>query len=539
MVVVVLISVVVMAGQPRCIDNPTVEKTNSDFLSVAKIELTDTATILFVDAYNSPGYWVQVDSGTFLRGKESGNTYKLLRAEGFEIGKKTPMPENGTVAFQLFFEPLAPEETAIDYCESEKAEDCFLGNIQLKKQPRNEKIHCRIVGQVNDRPNSSRLMLKRPVDDERIATPVYLPIRNGKFEYDLYCNEIEMYELCFVDELQNGAWQPFQFFAEPGEVKIELYPMGEGILHNRASGSKVNKLYNNFLDECENASSLKQLSYQLELMEKQGKYYTPEAQSLMDRANAARKDRVVYDSLWNEYSKRYDNNDNDITDEAKKMEESIEKAYCRDEEWIRAYVGAHPSFVAYHVVYDAIRSKLVYGSQRDVSEYIRLAKEQYMPAYAGHIYTKRLNEILTTLDSIRVGGHYLDFAAPDLKGEKQQLSALIGGKIALIDLWASWCGGCRKHSKTVIPLYEQYKEKGFTVVGVARERENTRNMVKAIEEDRYPWMQLVELNDQNGIWNRYGCGGAGGSSWLVDRDGKILAVNPSAEEIEQILNQKL
>lgn len=44
----------------------------------------------------------------------------------------------------------------------------------------------------------------------------------------------------------------------------------------------------------------------------------------------------------------------------------------------------------------------------------------------------------------------------------------------------------------MIPIYEKYKDKGFEIVGVAREFKNTERMKRAIAQDKYPWLQLVE-----------------------------------------------
>lgn len=83
----------------------------------------------------------------------------------------------------------------------------------------------------------------------------------------------------------------------------------------------------------------------------------------------------------------------------------------------------------------------------------------------------------------------------------------------------------------MIPIYEKYKDKGFTVVGVARENGSTKAMENAIERDGYPWTNLVELNDRAGIWSKYQAGNGGGKIVLVDRNGTIIAVDPTPEEI--------
>lgn len=87
----------------------------------------------------------------------------------------------------------------------------------------------------------------------------------------------------------------------------------------------------------------------------------------------------------------------------------------------------------------------------------------------------------------------------------------------------------------LIPVYEEYKDKGFTVVGVAREQNGTEAMEAAIRKDGYPWLNLVELNDAGHIWAKYGAGHAGGRIVLVDANGIIMAVDPTADEVLEYL----
>src|SRR5687768_8008908 len=62
------------------------------------------------------------------------------------------------------------------------------------------------------------------------------------------------------------------------------------------------------------------------------------------------------------------------------------------------------------------------------------------------------------------------FMAPDfiLKtpwGESVKLSNL-RGQAVLVNLWATWCPPCRTEMQTIEKVYNEYKDRGFTVLAV-------------------------------------------------------------------------
>ena len=176
------------------------------------------------------------------------------------------------------------------------------------------------------------------------------------------------------------------------------------------------------------------------------------------------------------------------------------------------------------LVVEELQRRQTYQSELD--EELERAYHVLAEKFVFSDYTRLGRMLVDGFHNIRPGGHYVDFEAPDLEGCKVKLSDVIKGKVAIIDLWASWCMPCRAKAKAMIPLYEKYKDRGFKIVGVAREFKNTDRMKQAIKQDGYPWLQLVELDDSYQIWTRYMLGNAGGGVFVVDRDGKILAVNP-------------
>ena len=89
-----------------------------------------------------------------------------------------------------------------------------------------------------------------------------------------------------------------------------------------------------------------------------------------------------------------------------------------------------------------------------------------------------------------------------------------------------------------IPIYEKYKDKGMCVVSVAREHNNLRDLERAITKDGYKWPVLVELDDRINLWRQYNAGDSGGSIYVIDPvSEKILAINPTTEEIEALVKE--
>jgi thiol-disulfide isomerase/thioredoxin len=113
-----------MAGcayeRPAVVENPAFEVWNSSTLEIAKIEMSDSATIISVNAYYRPKQWIRIDGGTYIRA--SGDTAtKLLveRAEGITLGEEFYMPESGEHSFTLWFPALPKNVSKIDFIESD------------------------------------------------------------------------------------------------------------------------------------------------------------------------------------------------------------------------------------------------------------------------------------------------------------------------------------------------------------------------------------------------------------------------------------
>lgn len=410
----------------------------------------------------------------------------------------------------------------------------LIGNTAYSQQ---EGFQCTLTGEVFNRPESTELLLIKEGDDLRISS-ISIPIENNTFNYSFEAKNKESYNLVFADEFKNGAWRPVTFFAEPGTINFNLYPM-EAFELNSITGGKLNDEFSLLIKKQNSLFNFKALELESEKLQEDNRFLTEEAINVRAQISAA-EDKANRDSLINVFQQIQANNRH-LTPEAQSLTDKQRQLYIDMLNWKTDMVINNESLILYRELINLL--KIAQAPYRDplpimVHDLIDAFEKNYRPNYPAHPYTKRTETFLAALQSIQPGGYYIDFTAPDFEGNPVTLSEKIKGKITLINLWASWCAPCRTKGKELIPIYEEYHQKGFEVIGVARER-NKEAGIKAAAMDEYPWLNLLELNDENNIWQKYGIGNSGGGLFLVDGEGTILAVSPTAEETRKFLEELL
>jgi len=123
-------------------------------------------------------------------------------------------------------------------------------------------------------------------------------------------------------------------------------------------------------------------------------------------------------------------------------------------------------------------------------------------------------------------------------GKTLKLSSL-RGNVVLVDFWASWCGPCRKENPNVVRLYNQYKNKGFTVFSVSLDKD-AASWKRAIEADGLVWPNHVSdlLQWESPMPKLYGFDGIP-YTVLLNKEGKIIGTNLRGAALEQKLKEVL
>ncbi|MEO7313619.1 MAG: TlpA disulfide reductase family protein, partial [Ginsengibacter sp.] len=161
------------------------------------------------------------------------------------------------------------------------------------------------------------------------------------------------------------------------------------------------------------------------------------------------------------------------------------------------------------------------------------AKNKKSPA--GIAFSERLELARKTA----VGAMAMEFTQNDTLGIPVSLASL-RGKYVLIDFWASWCGPCRAENPNVVKTFNEYKDKGFTVLGISLDQPGKHQAwMDAIHKDNLTWTQLSDLKGwKNEVSTMYGIR-AIPQNLLLDPSGKIIAKNIRGEELPKTLKSMI
>ncbi|TKC60042.1 AhpC/TSA family protein [Pedobacter hiemivivus] len=301
-------------------------------------------------------------------------------------------------------------------------------------------------------------------------------VKDGQFRWVVKMPEAQKVSVVLLDDY-------YQFFVESGNIKITG---GKTIEELKVTGSKTQ-------DE-----------------------YKAHDQTLLGLNNQR-------SSLYDKWGKVSD-------EEQAVLEAKIEDLGKQRKQRNNQYIIEHPkSAVSLSLVSD----KVIVGNYEDAI----YAYEKLAPSAQISMIGKQIAERLTVLKRSAIGATMLSFTQNDPEGKPVQF-ANFKGKYVLVDFWASWCGPCRAENPNVLKVYNQYKDKNFTVVGISLDDKADR-WKKAIKDDKMPWTQVSDLKGwKNEIATYFGIKGIP-NTLLIDPKGNIIAVGLRGETLVKALGKYL
>lgn len=194
----------------------------------------------------------------------------------------------------------------------------------------------------------------------------------------------------------------------------------------------------------------------------------------------------------------------------------------------KEYIKTHPaSWVSPYLL-----SRVYYDMEADVLEGFLTGLDAKLDSISSVL---TLKERVAQLKTVAIGQIAPDFTMNDVDGNPVKLSDLYSkNEYTLIDFWASWCGPCRRENPNVVSNYNNFKSKGFGVVGVSLDSDKAK-WQKAIADDQLAWPHLSDLKAwKNEAAALYSVNSIP-SNVLVDKSGKIIGRNLREEKLGEFI----
>ncbi len=132
-----------------------------------------------------------------------------------------------------------------------------------------------------------------------------------------------------------------------------------------------------------------------------------------------------------------------------------------------------------------------------------------------------------------------DFTLRDANGKSVRLSDY-KGQVVLLNFWATWCGPCKIEIPWFMEFQKTYKDRGFTVLGVALDDDGWDSVKPYIERKQFNYPVMIGSMQ---VEQLYGGIESLPTSFIIDRQGRIASThvglvtkNVYEDDIRQLLD---
>ena len=337
-------------------------------------------------------------------------------------------------------------------------------------------VKCHVEGTVAEGTKAVGLVIYRDGTDPK-DSPLKLTVKDGRFECDVEDTQIERWHIVdFGEVLEKGMTSRSDaFFSEDGAT-----------VTTSLDGDKFKV-----------TSTGKEYQQWLSMEQAAEERFLPLYEALDEN------DEVAMNELENQYH-----------------------------QWMLDYYETHP-MLGFLLELDG-RLKGFHYNDIGLSAMLDIYHRLYADLYTDHPVHQRIAE-QEAIGYQMFGHKYSDYNIRTMDGQQVRASDYYKDRLTLVICWASWCAPCIREANNIIPLYNKYHDRGLYVFSLAHEFKSTDAMRKAAERNGYPWPCFVDLDDEFGVFKKHGT--ANSALFLIDRDGTIIAVPNSVEELEHLLQK--
>ncbi|SMO74634.1 TlpA family protein disulfide reductase [Solitalea koreensis] len=176
---------------------------------------------------------------------------------------------------------------------------------------------------------------------------------------------------------------------------------------------------------------------------------------------------------------------------------------------------------------------------KSYTNYLELA-EKYGKYFLTEDQKAREKKIAAGLATFKPGEKAINFTYPDAAGKQVSLTDF-KGKIVLVDVWATWCGPCKRELPSLKQLEQEFHGKDVVFLSVSVDEDKDKEKwLKMIKDEQLGGVQLF-ASGWSQIAQAYGIKGIP-RFMLFDRNGNVINVDaprPSDPALKAVLENQL
>lgn len=335
-----------------------------------------------------------------------------------------------------------------------------------------------------DLENGTLVFLKRTDDQGRAVDVDTAKIETGKFSFTGAAASPELHYI-FIDQIRGNI----PVIIEEGSILVS--GQKDSLAFTQIKGTPQNDLFSDFLETSRSFSN--------------------RAMTMSEdmRQATMRQDSANMTSLRDEYG--------ELQEEAKQFELNFAKE--------------NPNALISALLLDKILTMGVLPEQE-----VKALYEALSPEIKATTAGKKIKDKLDKSVATSIGAKAPNFSAPTPSGEELALNDVLG-KATILDFWAAWCRPCRAENPNVVRVYEKYKEKGLSILGVSLDRK-AEDWKKAIQDDGLVWNHVSNVKYFDEIAKLYNVD-AIPATFILDENGIIVAKNLRGPALEEKISEML
>ena len=106
------------------------------------------------------------------------------------------------------------------------------------------------------------------------------------------------------------------------------------------------------------------------------------------------------------------------------------------------------------------------------------------------------------------------------------LKDMLGNKLTIIDLWASWCAPCRTENREVlVPVWNEYHANGLQIIAYGLESDESTWRAAAEQDGANRWFQASDLKGDDSPFLKKIRIQTIPSNFILDDKGVVLTKN--------------